>query len=125
MLGRRFVMDSLAQWGVSDDGPDFGLRDSALMATGELLANAAKFADGDMVIALDAHRGHLDITVRDNNPREAFIAQAGVEADSGRGLAVVAALSKGWGQRRYDGHKDMWCQLEVPEGSALANGCTT
>ncbi|MCX4885593.1 ATP-binding protein [Streptomyces sp. NBC_00847] len=75
--------------------------DDAAMATGELFANAVRHASrgpGDTVaVVIECTEHTLRVVVSDRSPvlpRPRAVDEA---AESGRGLAIVSALTDGWG----------------------------
>jgi len=76
--------------------------DNAVLATGELFANAIRHgsrpgADDSITVTVECTRRDLRVTVADRSsalprPRTAEGAE-----ESGRGLAIVAALADDWG----------------------------
>ncbi|AXI81136.1 ATP-binding protein [Peterkaempfera bronchialis] len=75
------------------------LVDSALLGLTELLANVHQHAAGseECVLELRAAPDCLTISVHDADPTLPVAREADVWEVSGRGLAIVAALSKEWG----------------------------
>jgi anti-sigma regulatory factor (Ser/Thr protein kinase) len=103
----------LREWGAA------GLANDAALAVSELVTNAvrASWRRGTPVrLQLLHDPGQLVIEVWDQHPAPPCPAPAhGVpagEAESGRGLAVVAALARRWGHYDTDGGwKVVWCEL--------------
>ncbi|MFK4144747.1 ATP-binding protein [Streptomyces sp. NPDC004065] len=96
---RRLVADHLAELPLPADD-----RDSAVLATDELFANAVKHAGtgpGDKVtVTIEWSAGTLRVTVADPSPGcpcPGAADPADPAAESGRGLAIVAALTDEWG----------------------------
>lgn len=75
--------------------------DNAVLATGELFANAVRHGSsdsGDTVTVAVERTGHdVRVTVADRSPALPWLRVAEVAEESGRGLALVAALSDDWG----------------------------
>lgn len=105
----------LAEWGLTHV-----IADAAILVS-ELVTNALQASwrlEGNPPIVLrllaDGQRLIIeawdqDATSHDLRPRD------DPEAEHGRGLAVVAALSRQWGVRRVSCRfKVVWCEVEVP-----------
>jgi DNA-binding NarL/FixJ family response regulator len=107
---RRFVAGTLQPWEL---GP---LVDTVTLLTSELVTNAVVHAgtDVDVVVRLTGAIARVEVTDRSElvpTPRH-----SGLEADSGRGLALVQALARRWGtSRQPGGGKTVW--FEVPRRS--------
>jgi anti-sigma regulatory factor (Ser/Thr protein kinase) len=107
---RRFVAGTLQPWEL---GP---LVDTVTLLTSELVTNAVVHAgtEVDVVVRLTGAIARVEVTDRSElvpTPRH-----TGLEADSGRGLALVQALARRWGtSRQPGGGKTVW--FEVPRRS--------
>lgn len=125
-VGRHFVSDALIHWGVGEGDPAYALSDAVVLASDELLANAARFCAGSVVVKLVGHAESICVSVSDDNPEFIDLSPAVVDldAESGRGLLIVAALAERWGQHYAGSGKEVWFRLSVPRGSALGDGCT-
>ena len=122
--GRRFVTDTLLGWGVADGDPVWRVLADVSLVASELLGNAARFGTGQIELRIDAHRDYIRLAVTDDHPSPARLQRAGTYGLSGRGLAIVAALSDSWGQTPYDGHtKTVWADVAFAGESVLARGC--
>jgi anti-sigma regulatory factor (Ser/Thr protein kinase) len=108
-LGRAFVAASLAQWKMP------WLIDKATLVTSELVTNAirASWPSHPMITMwLWADGISLVIEVWDEAPgvpRVPVLATA--DAESGRGLTIVAELSQSWGYYRDKAGKVVWSHL--------------
>jgi len=115
--GRLHTRQVLWEWNL-----DYLADDAELLAS-ELLSNAVKAswsADGTGLIAvrLLADRGRLLIEVWDQSPGDPRPRQADFESESGRGLAVIEAMSSRWGYQRVSNHrKVVWAELLADAGS--------
>ncbi len=107
---RRIVSAQLRYWDLEP------LLDTTLLGITELLANVHRHAQPDKqcTVELSYDRGRLTVSVTDNDPRPPSIALGADALDtSGRGLAMLAALSDGWGTRPNGegGGKVVWFTL--------------
>ncbi|MBW8738633.1 MAG: ATP-binding protein [Streptomyces turgidiscabies] len=113
---RRAVAAHLTFWHLSH------LLDDAVLATDELFANAVSHAGagpGDSVAIVLEHSEHeLRVTVSDNSSLLPRPRTSGSAAESGRGLAIVAALADDWGTAPPEPGtvgKKVWFSLLVGE----------
>ena len=105
--GRRLVRTLLADWGYD------GLADTAELLVSELITNGIKHARSYVHVAVRAN-GELRITVTDSRPDLLPVPlddMSNADADSGRGLALVATLSDDWGVHRDGSSKSIWFLL--------------
>lgn len=116
---RVFVTETLSTWGLDDLAYD------AATVVSELATNAIIHVpeqdaptDDQFHITLTADAVALTITVTDlasDGPAApAFPGEPGDDAESGRGLGIVAAYSLDWGWRRQDTGKVVWATLAIP-----------
>lgn len=88
--------------------------DDAALVAAELLANAVQHGDPPVTATVsgDAHR--IRIAVHDANARPPVRPSASTSNMTGRGLALVAAVSTRWGVERdaAAGGKVVWAELE-------------
>ncbi|MGW7008865.1 ATP-binding protein [Streptomyces sp. NPDC054933] len=120
---RRIVSAQLRYWDLEP------LLDTTLLGITELLANVHRHAQPNKhcIVELSFDRGRLTVSVTDNDPRPPLIALRTDALDtSGRGLAMLAALSDGWGTRPNGngGGKVVWFSLSgtdpAPKPAAVA-----
>lgn len=110
-------------WGVGPGDPAASGLDDLILVASELLTNAVKACSGDITVEITAHRSRIELAVEDDSPLPAMIRRP--DDRGGRGLHIVEALSARWGQEvRGRGSKRVWCQMAVPLGSVIAEGCT-
>lgn len=114
-LSRRLVSHSIGLWGL------YEVMDAAELIVSELVTNAVRATclnastltnrtvDGFAVIGVQlwVHRRTLSIEVWDSHPRQPAIKDADDDAEGGRGLLLVDALSDRW---------DVWI---APEGGKV------
>lgn len=109
---RRFVRDVLNRWAAGF------LEEPVLLCTGELVTNAIVHVSSDIELVVTMVGDVLRVAVHDDSPRAPLRGVGDAEAESGRGLLLVEALSARWGVERVDsvGGKAVW--FEVPLTSA-------
>lgn len=101
----------LHEWGFGD------LADDAELIVSELVTNALKASQSlqeirPLALCLRSDRKRVIIEVWDHSPREPRSAPAGGDAEGGRGLLVVDALSARWGYERTGySAKVVWAEL--------------
>lgn len=102
---RRFVTGVLRLWHEDDL-----VADATLVAT-ELASNAISHADSPFRISVDRAVGVVCIAIQDATTTPARRRQAAIDADGGRGMAIVEALSRRWGCDDLIGGKVVWAEL--------------
>ena len=103
---RSQVRAAIGDWKVPVD-PDI-----AILLTSDLVTNAIVHGEGDTVtLATRCSRSHLRIDVYDQSRYRPVGANDLVDADTGRGLVLVAALSTDWGSFRTPAGKAMYFTL--------------
>jgi len=109
---RRHVRATLGAWGLDGETAQ-----SAEILTSELVTNAVQASQrGARVgLALRLPPGQVVVEVTDADPRPPVIAHAGPDAEAGRGLMLVQALSLKWWSERRPGGKAVLAVLAAPE----------
>jgi anti-sigma regulatory factor (Ser/Thr protein kinase) len=103
---RHFVRDTLEGWGAIDVADD-----AALIVT-ELTTNAVLHARSGFRVVVAAAPGSLRISVADDDPATPGSQDFSLSGSSGRGLGLVAALSRQWGTTHVQGGgKVVWAEL--------------
>ncbi|WP_328434830.1 ATP-binding protein [Streptomyces sp. NBC_00425] len=112
-LMRRITLAHLRLWDIT------ALNDTATLAVSELVTNAVRHCHGSEIgLRIVSSAEELRIEVTDGNPTPAQRREVDAEAENGRGLWLVAALSKEWGVSS-DGTMT-WCCLSLPPADARA-----
>jgi len=106
---RSLIRDPLKRWGLED------LIDSSELLVSELVTNAIKYANGEVMLRLILEPDRLVCEVHDSSPALPRVLQVDKDAENGRGLHVVSQMSSRWGARRTTGGKVVWCEQLVPE----------
>ncbi|GGT51159.1 ATPase [Streptomyces purpureus] len=108
---RRIVSAHLRYWHLD------ALIDQAALGVTELLTNVHRHAQPDKTctVEIELLLDRLTVSVRDHDPRLPSVhATDGLET-SGRGLALIEAVSESWGVRPQDGGgKVVWFTLTAP-----------
>ena len=120
------MAESLAGWGFTASAAENAMVDDLLLIATELLSNAVKFSSDEVALALSVRRRAIRVSVTDSDPSPAAPRAAGLDASGGRGLAIVAALAKRWGQTPYvAGCKEVWAEVSVNPRSRARGGRST
>jgi serine phosphatase RsbU (regulator of sigma subunit)/anti-sigma regulatory factor (Ser/Thr protein kinase) len=106
---RSLIRDPLKRWGLED------LIDSSELLVSELVTNAIKYANGEVMLRLILEPDTLVCEVHDSSPALPRVLQVDKDAENGRGLHVVSQVASRWGVRRTTGGKVVWCEQLVPE----------
>ncbi|MFD5426206.1 ATP-binding protein [Streptomyces sp. NPDC127084] len=109
---RRIVSAQLRYWHLDP------LIDHAALGVTELLTNVHRHAQPDKLCAVELELllNRLTISVHDHDPRLPTAGSMGDRLETtGRGLALIAALSESWGVRpKGEGGKAVWFTLPAP-----------
>lgn len=102
---RRFVTDTLADWGRDQLVPD------AAVVTTELATNAVIHARSGFTVSLSWEHEHLRITVGDSSVEPPRYEASSPLAPTGRGLGLVKGIASGWGAEVGAYGKAVWAEL--------------
>ena len=116
--GRRHAERETANGGATAIVNDAGL------VAAELLANAIEHGTPPVSITVIADAARVHIAVYDANPRPPVRPVPSTTNMTGRGLALVIALSARWGvdHDAADGGKVVWAELELAPNPKLLGG---
>ncbi len=93
--------------------------DVAVLLTSELVTNAIRHeAGGTVTLAITCSRGELRVDVHDTSRSLPVLADAPADAETGRGLMLVATLSADWGVYRTPAGKAVYFTLAFQPGPA-------
>lgn len=100
---RRLLRESLA------DPLYAELLDDAQLAVTEIVTNVALHTDSDLTLTLRAEHGRLCVQISDDSPLLPVERDLGVEAATGRGIALVRQVTSSYGVRALaGGGKSVW-----------------
>ena len=103
---RGYVREAIADWDVPVD------IDAAVLLTSELVTNAIRHETGRAVtLAVTYYRGWLRVDVHDSSRSLPVVIDAAAEAETGRGLLLVATLAADWGFYRTSAGKAVYFAL--------------
>lgn len=103
--GRHFVEQRVAALGAH------ALIDDAALVAAELLANAAQHGSAPVELLVSGDSRHVRIAVRDAERRLPVRSVHSTSNMTGRGLALVEAVSVRWGVEPEPGGKVVWADL--------------
>lgn len=104
---RRLVADTVLGWGFPE------LVDDAVQTAHELCVNGLTHGRSDCRLDLRRQDGGILVEVRDENERLPVVALGPIEALSGRGLPLIAALADDWGVETTGTGKVVWAKLRL------------
>src|SRR5271155_3357442 len=109
------VPAAICSWDARIDG------DLAVLLTSELVTNAIAHEPGETItLGISCSRDQLRVDVHDTSLAVPMLAEAAADAETGRGLMLIATLSAEWGFYRCPGGKAVYFTLafqpEPPSG---------
>lgn len=123
---RRIISAQLRYWHLDS------LIDQTALGVTELLTNVHRHAQPDKscTVEIELLLERLTVSVHDHDPRLPTVREADDSSTSGRGLALIAAVSESWGVRPRGGAgKVVWFTLHAPAPPAppsrMVYGATT
>ena len=105
--------------GLAGAGRD-DLVDEARLVTSELVTNAVLHARGCTGVELIATEDGFRIEVADRTHTPPIFGHATEQSMTGRGLRLVARLSRAWGVRQTDDGKVVWAEVPAAEETVVA-----
>lgn len=111
-VGRHWVVKEAAELGIT------GMANQVLeLLTSELLANAVLHGPDDESIGLRMRScdDRVEIAVTDRATAPPVVMHAEPTAPSGRGMAIVEAMSSRWGVDELAQGKSVWFELDLDE----------
>ncbi|MEU4098343.1 SpoIIE family protein phosphatase [Streptomyces sp. NPDC026673] len=110
---RDLASRQLAEWGLE------GLDDPTRLIVSELVTNAVRHSTGPVRLRLIQHQV-LTCEVFDTSVPSPRLRHANTADENGRGLFLVAQLSRRWGARSVSGGKVVWAEEELAATPAPA-----
>jgi anti-sigma regulatory factor (Ser/Thr protein kinase) len=113
-VGRHWVVRTAVAAGVT------GMANQVVeLLTSELLSNAVLHGAAGRAIHLWFRAGEDDVvrvSVTDSLPARPVVLHPGLVAPSGRGMAIVEAMSNRWGvDDQHDGGKTVWFEIDLDQ----------
>jgi DNA-binding NarL/FixJ family response regulator len=103
---RRFVEETLAQWDCSE------ALETVKLLVSEVVANAVVHASSEVRVEIRLLPEAIRVVIGDTDPTTPTRRDPSLLDESGRGLALVEAMSTAWGVDSTGRGKDVW--FEVP-----------
>ncbi|MFF6804471.1 SpoIIE family protein phosphatase [Streptomyces sp. NPDC012616] len=103
---RKLVAAQLSAWGLDEDSF------VAELLVSELVTNAIRHAAPPIRLRL-IHERHLTCEVSDGSSTAPHLRRARANDEGGRGLLLVARLSRGWGTRHTRSGKTIWAETTL------------
>ncbi|MCW2505640.1 MAG: prpI [Actinomycetia bacterium] len=104
---RAFCHGALATWRVPDQQ-----REDIVLVVSELVTNAVVHGEAARRLRLRRTGVRIVVEVFDSGHRMPHPRAAALDAESGRGLHLVAKLADRWGARPVTGGKVVWCEFD-------------
>ena len=104
---RRTVGEQLRTWGLGD------LVEGAQLAVTELASNVIKHVGegAPATLVMEHEDDYLNLELHDTSSQLPALRASCPEGESGRGLAILAAISVAWGSVPTPTGKAVWCKL--------------
>lgn len=102
---RRFAAEACAGQGLGEIG------EVVRLLVSEVATNALVHGSGEVVVRVLPTTVGLRVEVADESPVLPRRRTAGLDAEGGRGLGLVDALSVAWGSRREGAGKVVWFEV--------------
>jgi anti-sigma regulatory factor (Ser/Thr protein kinase) len=111
---RRWAVGVLRRWQLDP------LAEAVRLVVSELVSNSFEHAGTGCTVVLELHPACLRVEVHDGSPEGApAVRDAGRLAPSGRGLAIVSALSRSFGSTRSGWGTVVWCEIDTSDPAEL------
>nr|WP_105972482.1 SpoIIE family protein phosphatase [Streptomyces geranii] len=104
---RGAVARRLAEWGLDD------LTFTTELTVSELVTNAMRYAGGTVRLRLFHDDATLVCEVRDSSNTQPRLRRAQAADEGGRGLFLVAQLTRRWGSRYHHSGKTIWAEQPI------------
>lgn len=104
---RRFVVDTLVRWGQGE------LADAAALLVTEVVTNAVLHARTSLRVAVAPDDDGVRVHVSDGSSLVPTPRTHGLDATTGRGLQLVAAMASAWGIDPMPQGKSVWFVLSA------------
>ena len=85
--------------------------DDAVLLVSELVTNSVKHGGPPVIVAVECDGEALQVRVRDGSLTMPVPRTAGLNAEDGRGLALVDTLSSAWGVDHDGDGKHVWFKI--------------
>ena len=124
---RAHVKQLLREWGWADLGQDAGVVVSELVTNSVMASAELRSAVAPVLVWLGSDSRSVLVAVADMSPRPPTRPNPALEAEGGRGLALVEAFSNRWGWHPADTAgltKVVWAEWQLPAVDSRPTGET-
>ncbi|MET9634247.1 ATP-binding protein [Lentzea sp. NPDC006480] len=88
------------------------VRLDVLLVCTELASNSYEHATGPRAVRVQRHADHIRVEVDDHTPASLpELGRSRLGNSRGRGLMLIAAISRCWGTREMEGGKTVWAEV--------------
>ncbi len=115
---RSLATEQLRVWGLDD------LETTTELIVSELVTNAIRYGTGSMRLRLIHHRT-LICETSDESSTAPHLRHARTTDEGGRGLFLIAQLSRRWGTRPAAAGKTIWTEQDLPPAPGFGGGWET
>jgi anti-sigma regulatory factor (Ser/Thr protein kinase) len=105
---RRFLSERSAAWSLPSS-----LGDQLALVGTELVTNAVLHAHTPLTLAVELLDDRVRVSVRDGSSAPAALRRYRRDALTGRGLGMIAAVSRAWGVEPARGGKVIWAEFDL------------
>jgi DNA-binding NarL/FixJ family response regulator len=106
---RRLASRTIERWGRDD------LQETVRLLVSEVVTNAIQHGEGDIEMAIRLTDAGVRVEVHDTSAVLPAVAHRGIEAPTGRGLAIVETLASRWGARTCEVGKSVWFEVGLDD----------
>jgi GAF domain-containing protein/anti-sigma regulatory factor (Ser/Thr protein kinase) len=110
---RRFVVEALVDWQLPD------LADDAVLAASELVTNAVLHGEPPVELRVLHVPGGIRVEARDGSRVSPVRPLATTDTMTGRGIALIEAVSARWGVDQLPDGKAVWCEVCPLDATAV------
>jgi anti-sigma regulatory factor (Ser/Thr protein kinase) len=105
---RRFLSERSTAWSLPEP-----LGDQLALVASELVTNAVLHAHTPLTLTVELRDDHVRVSVRDGSSAPAALRHYRQDALTGRGLGVIAAVSRAWGVEPAVDGKVIWAEFDL------------
>jgi hypothetical protein len=105
-LARRFLNERSEAWSLPEP-----VGEQLVLVGSELVTNAVLHARTQLTLTLELQADRVRVSVRDHSSAPVALRHYRADALTGRGLGVIATVSRAWGVEPARGGKVIWAEL--------------
>jgi len=84
-----------------------------LLVTSEMVSNVIRHARTPLTLSIELHDAHVRLAVTDGEPPFGAVPDGAADAESGRGMGIIGAVSRGWGIGDTPIGKSIWAEIAL------------